>query len=111
MIIEIRLRESEHRKSKLRSEKMKADIYTKFVLTVIASALVWNIVEDVPRPAHAKDGRLIHRGPIDFESPIDKSRRQREIKQARGDDYKIFKKKVWRVVRNCRVEDHSRIHC
>ena len=33
---------------------MKIDTYTKFVLTVIAGALVWNIVEDFPKTVHAQ---------------------------------------------------------
>jgi hypothetical protein len=33
---------------------MKNDIYTKIVLTVIAGALVWNVVDGFPRTAQAQ---------------------------------------------------------
>jgi len=74
---------------------MNIDIYTKFVLTVIASALVWIITEDFPKNAHAQQLSL---------KPVHFAEQYSYRSLARNG---TFKRAVKRIVENCSVDQES----
>ena len=84
---------------------MKIDIYTKFVLTLIAGALVWNVAKDFPKDAQALQAtpNLAH-----FENQYSLARSRPKCPFPCGS--RAFRRAVEGIVENCSV-DGGTISC